>query len=219
MMGFLTFVAFVVFIVFIIKGIRSKKKNKPGKKNYLIAIIAFILFVIFAIASSSSGKSNKSESTEENTLTEQSISESQTATTSSTQSEQESSTSAESSTEESNATSSSTAENSNLTIEITAGELGEYGKDLVLNEGTEFEDKTIGYFVPTGTYKITNIGDYRTQVNVYKNEKNKTDEGWEEWADGKSEALDVNASVEMTVDDGYFVNVDEPSHILLEKID
>lgn len=107
----------------------------------------------------------------------------------------------------------------NLTFEIVAGAPGEYGQELVLNEGTEFEDKTIGYFVPTGTYKITNIGNYQTQVNVYKNEKTKTSEGWEEWADGKSELLAVNASVEMKVEDGYFINVDEPTKISLEKID
>ena len=104
-------------------------------------------------------------------------------------------------------------------IELIAGQTGEYGKELVLNEGTEFEDKTIGYFVPAGKYEVTNIGDHMTQVNVYKNEKNVTDEGWEEWKDTHVDLLDVNETKEITVDDGYFINIDDPSHIKIKKID
>ena len=105
-----------------------------------------------------------------------------------------------------------------IVIDVNAGELGEYGQELVLNEGTEFEDKTIGYFVPAGKYEVTNIGDKMAQINVYKNEKAITD-GWEEWADGKAELVDVNETKEMVVEDGYFFNVDPPAHFTVKKVD
>ncbi len=106
----------------------------------------------------------------------------------------------------------------NKEIELKAGEIGEYGRELVLNEGTDSEDRTIGYFVPVGTYEVKNIGDKPTQVNVYKDEKNTTDEGWEEWADGKVELIDVNETKEMKVGEGYFFNIDAPAHISIKKI-
>lgn len=103
-------------------------------------------------------------------------------------------------------------------LELISGEAGQYGKELVLNEGTEFEDRVIGYFVPAGTYKVTNVGDAPTQANVYKNEKTMNDSNWEEWADGKSERLEQGASVEMILPEGYFFNIDAPSHLVVEKI-
>lgn len=109
-------------------------------------------------------------------------------------------------------------EDETLEIEIIAGELGEYGQDLVLNENTDMPDATIGYFVPAGTYEITNIGDYKSQANVYKNERHVTEDGWEEWADAEVTVVDVGASVEMTIEEGYFFNCDEPAHFMLKKI-
>ncbi|MBO6299352.1 MAG: hypothetical protein J6N53_10960, partial [Lachnospiraceae bacterium] len=104
-----------------------------------------------------------------------------------------------------------------FSVEIVAGETGEFGRELVLNAGTDFEDKTIGYFVPIGLYEVTNLGDKPTQVNVYKNEKNVVD-GWEEWANGHVELLKPNETKEMNVEDGYFFNVDVPSHISVKWI-
>ncbi len=69
-----------------------------------------------------------------------------------------------------------------------------------------------------GISNITNKGKYPTQVNVYKNEKHVTEEGWEEWADGNVVLIDVGESAEIEVQDGYFVNVDAPAHIELEAI-
>lgn len=102
-------------------------------------------------------------------------------------------------------------------IELISGETGEYGKELILNKGTEFEDKTIGYFVDAGEYEVTNIGEKMTQVNVYKNETEVVD-GWEQWADGNVELIDVNETKNMTVEDGYFFNIDPPAHIKIKKI-
>lgn len=107
-----------------------------------------------------------------------------------------------------------------LEFEMIAGEAGDYGRPLTLNAGTEFEDNTIGYFVPAGTYSVKNIGEYRTQVNVYKNEINVTSEGWEEWADGGCVVLQVGESKEIVVWDGYFLDIfiGSPSKILITKL-
>lgn len=120
--------------------------------------------------------------------------------------------------EEPKAESAEIEDSSDSIIVINADELGEYGQELVLNENTDSPDNTIGHFVPIGKYKVTNKGKYPTQVNVYKNEKHVTEEGWEEWADGNVVLIDVGESAEIEVQDGYFVNVDVPAHIELEAI-
>ena len=103
-------------------------------------------------------------------------------------------------------------------IELVAGEIGDYGQELALNAGTDLEDKTIGYFVPAGEYEVTNIGEYTNQVNVYKNEVAVVD-GWEEWTDGTVELLDVGETKIITVEDGYFINIDPPAHITIKLVD
>ncbi len=103
-----------------------------------------------------------------------------------------------------------------LDFEINAGEYGIYGEALVLNEDTEFEDHIIGYFVPAGTYRVTNVDVYPTQVTVYQNKKVKQGQ-WEEWANGKAYLLDVQETKSVTVPEGYFIKVTEPTHIRLVK--
>lgn len=106
-----------------------------------------------------------------------------------------------------------------LTFELVAGEQGEYGKMISRNKGTEFEDNRMAYFVPYGTYKITNIGEYMTQVNVYSDETVITEDGWEEIADSVcNDVLDVGASLTVTVPKNYHVEIGKPTHILMEQI-
>ncbi len=105
-----------------------------------------------------------------------------------------------------------------ISFELVAGEYGEYGKELIYNDGTEFEDKRVAYYVPYGTYKITNIGEYMTQVNIYSDEKQITEEGWEEHGDGNVKLIDVEANEEMTIPSGYHIEISEPTHLLLEMI-
>lgn len=204
---------------------KEKKAKKRGSKLKWI-IIALVLLMLIGAASQSKkdGKTESSQKATESTETSQKATEKETE--KKTEKVQEVT---EKITEKVAETTEKVTEKvtepvteatkTAFTLEIEAGEAGEYGQELVLGEDTEFPDYTIGYFVPAGTYKVTNIGDYPTQVNVYKNEKHVTEEGWEEWADGKSERLEVDASVEMTVSEGYFINVDEPSYISIEKID
>ena len=114
-------------------------------------------------------------------------------------------------------TSAETAEEAEtLAFELVAGEQGDYGKEKIYNEGTEFEDKRIAYYVPYGSYKITNVGDYMTQVNVYSDETVITDAGWEEVADvGSVKLIDIDASEEMTVPKGYHIEITGSFHISL----
>ena len=101
-----------------------------------------------------------------------------------------------------------------LDFEINAGEYGTYGKALVLNKDTELPNYMIGYFVPAGTYQVTNVDVYPTQVTVYQNKKVKQGE-WEEWANCKAYLLDVQETKSVTVPEGYFIKVTEPTHIHL----
>ena len=43
-----------------------------------------------------------------------------------------------------------------LSFVIIDGEAGEYGKEVVLNAETEFEEHEIAYYIPAGTYFVTN---------------------------------------------------------------
>lgn len=105
-----------------------------------------------------------------------------------------------------------------LSFELVAGEQGDYGKMITYNKGTEFEESFYAYYVPYGTYKITNIGDYMTQVNVYSDEIVVNDAGWEETADADGvKLIDVNASEEMTIPKGFHIEINEPTHIYLEQ--
>ncbi len=103
-------------------------------------------------------------------------------------------------------------------ITLIAGEYGEYGKDLTYNEKTDMPDKIIAYYIPEGTYKITNIGEYSAQVNVYSNKINIVD-GWEEPADCLNHDLvDVNNSIYIAVPKHYHIEIEKPTQIKLEKV-
>ena len=208
----------VVMVVFIIKAVKEKESEKKKKNQRIwlisLAIAVVMFFVIAAQGRRSVGEDNQRAEVEEtkediaNSTTNESVA----------QDRGEEPTEAVTPTETITPTETVIQlQDDGLSIEIEAGKKGEYGQELVLNSGTEFEDKTIGFFVPSGVYEITNIGDHPTQVNVYKNEKNVVD-GWEEWADGIVERLDVNETKEMMVKEGYFINVDEPSHISIKQI-
>lgn len=101
---------------------------------------------------------------------------------------------------------------------LTAGKYGDYGKDLVYNEGTEFPDSSIAYYIPVGKYKITNVGDYMTQVNICSDKINVVD-GWEEPASVTVQMLDVNTSFTVTISDNYHIEIAEPTQLKLEMVE
>ena len=95
---------------------------------------------------------------------------------------------------------------------ITAGETGEYGKLITYNKGTEFESTNYAYYVPAGTYTVTNIGEYGSQIDVCSDEIVTTDSGWEESADiGAVELMGVGDSCTITVEEGYHIEIIEPA--------
>lgn len=104
-------------------------------------------------------------------------------------------------------------------IYLVAGKQGKYGKSVTMNKGTEFEESFFAYYVPYGTYKITNIDKYRTQVNVFSDKTVINKDGWEEIADSVcNDVLEAGASMTIVVPEKYHVDIPEPTHIILERI-
>ncbi|NPD32711.1 hypothetical protein HLV35_05425 [Eggerthellaceae bacterium zg-997] len=95
-------------------------------------------------------------------------------------------------------------------ITLVAGEKGEYGKELVMNE-----ERLIVYYVPGGTYSVKNIGKYGTQVTVYEGVR-KGDNGDEYTSVSGSPAVIMpGRSADVVVPEGWFIEIKEPSHIEL----
>lgn len=103
-------------------------------------------------------------------------------------------------------------------ITLTAGETGEYGKLITYHEGAEFEETLYAYYVPAGTYTVTNIGEYGSQITVCSDETVITDTGWEENVSiGDVELMGVGESYTITVEEGYHIEIIEPAVFELVK--
>lgn len=218
--AFLYFAAFVVFVIFLVRFFINKKRgndNSLNKKIWIVSLIVFILaFIITGIITPSPKEEaqvvvneSQEENAQESTMIE-TIESKETVANESTASKKEESEpgSIEETAEE------SISETTEM-IELIAGELGDYGKEIVMNEGTDLEEKMIVYYVPAGKYKVENLGDYRTQVNVYKGfEKNK-ESGYDEYTDsGDIVVLNKGEKGDIEVPDGWYIEIHD-SHILL----
>lgn len=105
-----------------------------------------------------------------------------------------------------------------LSFELIAGEAGEYGELFTINKDTEFEETYYIYRIPTGTYTVTNSGEYMNQFNVYGDTVRVNDDGWEELSDVfYTKLLDVGESDTFTIEEGQIVEIIEPGQFLLEK--
>lgn len=105
-----------------------------------------------------------------------------------------------------------------LVFELVAGEQGEYGQMITYNKGTEFEENFYAYYVPAGTYTVTNVGDYMSQFNVYSDEIVVNDAGWEEVAEAYFvKLIDVDKSETVTIEEGQHIEIAEPAHFKLEQ--
>lgn len=103
-------------------------------------------------------------------------------------------------------------------FELVAGVQGEYGTPVTFNKGTELEETIIAYHIPAGDYIATNIGDYITQLNIYSDEIHVTEFGWEEPAVSVFVKLvEVGATVEFSIEDGQYIEIAEPTKLLIEK--
>lgn len=97
-------------------------------------------------------------------------------------------------------------------FEIIAGEAGEYGKTIVYNKDTEFEESVVAYYVPAGTYTVTNLGSNSDQINICSDEKAVSAAGWEEPAEAAAELVDAGASATLTIADGQHIEITAPGH-------
>ena len=105
-----------------------------------------------------------------------------------------------------------------LSFTLTAGEAGEYGKLVTYNKGTEFEETFYAYYVPAGTYTVTNKGEYMSQINVYSDETVINEDGWEEpKSTGTVKLLDVDKSETITIENGQHIEIAEPSVFELKQ--
>ncbi len=102
-------------------------------------------------------------------------------------------------------------------FELVAGETGEYGKEIIMSEGTDCEEKLIVYYVPAGKYTVENLGEFRTQVSVYEGYKKNEETGYDEYTKtGDIIVLEKNgATGEIEVPEGWFVEIHKPTHISL----
>ena len=179
---------------------------KPALKYGIIAA-AWVIYLLIAFGSRSGKNKDSNTNNSQNNVasqTETTLVEQETTTESTTENPTESSVDA-----------------SNQ-IDLVAGELGEYGQKIIMNEGTDFPDTNYCYFVPAGKYQVTNIGDHPTQVDVNKNEKStETDADgnkYEVWAECTPYLLDVGETKEITISEGYFIEIEEPTHLLLTPV-
>lgn len=109
-------------------------------------------------------------------------------------------------------------ENNKLEFELVAGEQGDYGKIITYNKGTEFEENFYAYYIPAGTYTVTNVGKYMDQINVYSDQIKKSEDGWEEPAEVYVvKMIDVNKSEMITVENGQHIEIAEPAHLKFEQ--
>lgn len=117
----------------------------------------------------------------------------------------------------SNNTTVETASQEKLTFELVAGEQGEYGKMITYNKDTEFEENFYAYYIPAGTYTVTNIGDYLTQVNVYSDEIAVNSSGWEEPAEiFFADRIEIGETKTIVIEDGQHIEIAEPTKLMLE---
>ncbi|MBR5950595.1 MAG: hypothetical protein IKZ87_04085 [Actinomycetaceae bacterium] len=118
-------------------------------------------------------------------------------------------------TETTTPTTTETAEDTSTKIELIAGEQGEYGRELVVSEGTDLEERLIVYYLPSGDYSVTNIGDYPTQVTVYEGIRPSGD-GYDEYTNtGDILMIKPQETGNLNVPEGWFIEIHEPTHIEL----
>ena len=98
-------------------------------------------------------------------------------------------------------------------IMLVAGEQGLYGEWFTMNDEAFYI-----YRVPAGVYRVTNAGKYPAQVNVYKGVVKNAETGFDEYtAVGDVVWMDVSGSGEITVPEGWFIEIHEPTKITLVR--
>lgn len=104
-----------------------------------------------------------------------------------------------------------------LQLILEAGKKGECGKLLTYNAGTEFEETFFAYYVPAGKYHVVNARTSPTQINVYSDETQIVN-GVEEPKETSSYLLQSTETKEITVPEGFHIEILEPTYIIMRRI-
>ncbi len=196
-----------------------KKKNLKPAIKYGIIAAAWVLFLVFVFVYGGSGDTSTSQqSTTQNTTVPISVATTTTApitTTMANDTETTQTTDTTTISAETTVKQEETTESKEI-IELIAGQIGEYGKEIIMGEGTEFEEHLVVYYLPAGKYTVKNLGQYMTQVTVYKGFERNPDTGYDEYTDSGDVIL-INPGEEgaIEVPDGWFIEIHEPTHISL----
>lgn len=109
-----------------------------------------------------------------------------------------------------------------LSVMLDASQAGEYGREIVLDAGTEDEYRYFGYFFPAGHYRATYTdGKAWTQISFYRDETTVNTNGFEEavLSDKKPILANVGEPVEFDLVDGEYIKLpDGQQNVLIEKI-
>ena len=179
-----------------------KNKNMKTEVKAIITAVLIVVVVLFGVLGTND--ENTTSQIEESSSVSSSVSSENTTETSYEESSHEES--------------SSLSSNDSFTFELKAGEKGEYGQKVTFNKDTELEETYFVYYIPLGTYTVTNIGQYMGQVNIYSTETVITDEGWEEPAEVfGAYLLDVGESATITIEEGQYIEIHEPDNFKFEQ--
>lgn len=104
-------------------------------------------------------------------------------------------------------------------ISLIAGKPNDYSEKIVFNEGTEFEESKIVYFLPQGKYSAKNVSSNMAQINVYSREKNVVD-GWEEPAETVlAKLLKENEDVTFEITGDQYIDIQRPDKFDISVIE
>ena len=164
--AFFGLVGFFGMLTCLIMLLVNKTKKKPTKNYGLLICVFFILFIVgYLIDTKGKKDSDDANITETSTMANNTdVTESTTLVTTNepviTTTESELTTT----TDEINDTTEVSVEEKVSFVLID--DVGEYGTEVVLNEGTEFEEKEIEYHIPEGSYYVTNNNTSTVQITI-----------------------------------------------------
>lgn len=109
-----------------------------------------------------------------------------------------------------------------FSVMLDVAQAGEYGREIVLNAGTENEYKYFGYFFPAGHYRASYTdGKAWTQISFYKDGTAVNEDGVEEAVISEKRPIlaNVGEPVEFDLVEGEYIKLpDGQQNVLIEKI-
>ena len=112
-----------------------------------------------------------------------------------------------------------TTEKQVVDIVLSSDSLGDYGKEVTLNGWSDLSYTCILFYLPAGTYTVTNNDQYACQVSVYSGisySTSKTEGEWDEFLNencARPIVLMPNSGPQkLEVNEGQFVKLADNSH-------